>query len=141
MSLATGSRIGPYEIVELLGEGGMGQVYRARDPRLGRDIAVKILTAESRHNEEAIARFEREARAVASLSHPNILAIHDFGSDEGIFFVVTELLQGRTLRDAMQTPTKLVNGTATDLGNGKRVTVVGDRVVDGVLIAQRVTFE
>jgi serine/threonine-protein kinase len=104
VSLATGSRIGPYEIVELLGEGGMGQVYRARDPRLGRDIAVKILTAESRHNDEAIARFEREARAVASLSHPNILSIHDFGSDDGIFFVVTELLQGRTLRDAMQTP-------------------------------------
>jgi len=104
MSLPTGSRIGPYEIVELLGEGGMGQVYRARDPRLGRDIAVKILTAESRHNEEAIARFEREARAVASLSHPNILAIHDFGSDDGIFFVVTELLQGHTLRDEMQTP-------------------------------------
>jgi serine/threonine protein kinase/tetratricopeptide (TPR) repeat protein len=104
MSLATGSRIGPYEIVELLGEGGMGQVYRARDPRLGRDIAVKILTAESRHNDDAIARFEREARAVASLSHPNILSIHDFGSDDGIFFVVTELLQGRTLRDEMQTP-------------------------------------
>jgi serine/threonine-protein kinase len=104
MSLATGSRIGPYEIVELLGEGGMGQVYRARDPRLGRDIAVKILTAESRNNDDAIARFEREARAVASLSHPNILSIHDFGSDDGIFFVVTELLQGRTLRDEMQTP-------------------------------------
>ena len=104
MSLATGTRIGPYEIVELLGEGGMGQVYRARDPRLGRDIAVKILTAESRHNDEAIARFEREARAVASLSHPNILSIHDFGSDDGIFFVVTELLQGRTLREEMQTP-------------------------------------
>jgi eukaryotic-like serine/threonine-protein kinase len=104
MSLATGTRIGPYEIVELLGEGGMGQVYRARDPRLGRDIAVKILTAESRHNDEAIARFEREARAVASLSHPNILSIHDFGSDDGIFFVVTELLEGRTLRDEMQTP-------------------------------------
>ena len=102
--LATGSRIGPYEIIELLGEGGMGQVYRARDPRLGRDIAVKILTAESRHNDEAIARFEREARAVASLSHPNILSVHDFGSDEGIFFVVTELLTGRTLREELQTP-------------------------------------
>jgi len=104
MSLATGSRIGPYEIIELLGEGGMGQVYRARDPRLGRDIAVKILTAESRNSDDAIARFEREARAVAALSHPNILAIHDFGSDDGIFFVVTELLQGRTLRDEMKTP-------------------------------------
>ncbi len=104
MSLATGSRIGPYEIVELLGEGGMGQVYRARDPRLGRDIAVKVLTADTRDNDEAIARFEREARAVASLSHPNILAIHDFGSDNGIFYVVTELLHGKTLRDELQTP-------------------------------------
>src|SRR4051812_46508596 len=103
MSLTSGSRIGPYQIVGLLGEGGMGQVYRARDPRLGRDIAVKVLTAESRDNEEAISRFEREARAVAALSHPNILSIHDFGSDEGTFFVVTELLEGRTLRDELAT--------------------------------------
>jgi serine/threonine protein kinase/tetratricopeptide (TPR) repeat protein len=80
----------------------MGQVYRARDPRLGRDIAVKILTAESRDNAEAIGRLEREARAVAALSHPNILSIHDFGSDDGIFFVVTELLEGRTLREELE---------------------------------------
>jgi eukaryotic-like serine/threonine-protein kinase len=102
MSLRAGTRIGPYEIVDLLGEGGMGQVYRARDPRLGREVAVKILTADSRNNAEAITRFEREARAVAALSHPNILAIHDFGSDDGIFYVVTELLRGRTLRDELQ---------------------------------------
>src|SRR5581483_453532 len=121
MSLATGSRIGPYEIVELLGEGGMGQVYRARDPRLGRDIAIKVLTAESRDNDDAIARFEREARAVASLSHPNILAVHDFGSDKGIFYVVTELLHGRTLRDEMQTPI-----------NWRRAVEIGAEIAEGL---------
>src|ERR1051325_2253547 len=96
--IAAGTRIGPYEVIGLLGEGGMGQVYRARDPRLGRDIAIKVLTQDSAHDADAIGRFEREARAVAALSHPNILAIHDFGDHDGTFFVVTELLEGRTLR-------------------------------------------
>jgi serine/threonine protein kinase/Tfp pilus assembly protein PilF len=100
--LPSGSSIGPYEIVSLLGEGGMGQVYRARDPRLGREIALKVLTKDSAQDAEAIGRFEREARAVASLSHPNIIAIHDFGRHEGTFFVVTELLEGKTLRDAIR---------------------------------------
>jgi len=80
----------------------MGQVYRARDSRLGRDIAVKVLSKDSSHDAEAIARFEREARAVAALSHPNIIAIHDFGKHENTFFVVTELLEGRTLRDSIR---------------------------------------
>ena len=100
--LPAGSTIGPYEVISLLGEGGMGQVYRARDSRLGRDIAVKVLSKDSSHDVQAIARFEREARAVAALSHPNIIAIHDFGKHENTFFVVTELLEGKTLRDAMK---------------------------------------
>ena len=97
--IASGTRVGPYEVISLIGEGGMGQVYRGRDPRLGRDVAIKVLTQESARDQEAMARFEREARAVASLSHPNILAIYDIGHHEGAVYVVTELLEGQTLRD------------------------------------------
>jgi len=99
MPVPTGTRIGPYEVISLLGEGGMGEVYRGRDPRLGREIAIKILAKDSWHDTEAKARFEREARAVASLSHPNVIAVHDVGEDDGTFFVVTELLEGKTLRE------------------------------------------
>src|SRR5688500_4237205 len=97
--LSAGSRVGPYEVISLLGAGGMGQVYRGRDPRLGRDIAIKVLARDSSQDAEAIARLEREARAIAALSHPNILAVHDVGHERGDFYVVTELLEGRTLRD------------------------------------------
>ena len=79
MSLAPGTRLGPYEIVAPLGAGGMGEVYRARDTRLARDVAVKVLPARLSEDADALARFEREAKAVAALSHPNILAIFDFG--------------------------------------------------------------
>ncbi|MCU1228637.1 MAG: Serine/threonine protein kinase with repeat [Acidobacteria bacterium] len=99
MTFSPGTHFGPYEVISLLGEGGMGQVYRGRDPRLGRDIAIKILAKESAHDKDALIRFEREARAIASLSHPNILSIHDFGDHEGTFYVVTELLNGETLRE------------------------------------------
>ncbi len=100
--LPAGSKVGPYEVVSLLGEGGMGEVYRARDPRLGREIAIKILAMHSADDAESIARFEREARAVASLQHPNILSIYDFGKQGTTFFVVTELLEGKTLRDELR---------------------------------------
>ena len=98
MSLAIGMRLGPYEIVSLLGAGGMGEVYRARDPRLGRDVAIKILPDHLATDRDALARFEREARAIAALSHPNILAVFDVGADLGVSYVVTELLEGQTLR-------------------------------------------
>ena len=101
--LTAGSRIGPYEVVSLLGEGGMGQVYRGRDPRLGRDIAIKILARDAAQDAEAIGRLEREARAIAALSHPNILAVHDVGHEGGDFYVVTELLEGKTLREQIRT--------------------------------------
>jgi len=91
-----------YEIVELLGEGGMGAVYRARDPKLGRDVAIKVLNERSVGSEEARQRFEREARAVAALSHPNILSIHDFGEHEGTVYAVTELLEGQSLHDRLR---------------------------------------
>ena len=101
MSLQTGQSLGPYEIVESVGAGGMGEVYRARDTRLGRDVAIKVLPESVRSNPEALARFEREAKAVAALSHPNIMAIHDFGEHEGTAYAVVELLEGETLRDAL----------------------------------------
>ncbi|HUP49740.1 MAG TPA: protein kinase [Thermoanaerobaculia bacterium] len=100
MSLAPGSYIGDYEIVAPLGAGGMGEVYRARDRRLGRDVAVKVLSGagEGVAEPHAEARFEREARSAAALSHPNILAVHHFGREGEVQFLVTELLEGETLR-------------------------------------------
>jgi eukaryotic-like serine/threonine-protein kinase len=98
VSLEPGTRLGPYEIVRLLGAGGMGEVYRARDTKLDREVAVKVLPARLALDAAALTRFEREAKAVAALSHPNILAIHDFGTHEGTTYAVTELLSGETLR-------------------------------------------
>src|SRR4029079_14865709 len=96
-----GTRLGSYEIVAPLGAGGMVEVYRARDTKLKRDVAVKVLPADLSNDAAALARFEREALAVASLSHPNILAIHDFGRENGGVYAVTELLEGDTLRGRM----------------------------------------
>jgi serine/threonine protein kinase len=98
MALKPGTRLGPYEITSAIGAGGMGEVYRARDSRLGREVAVKVLPETVAGNAEAWARFEREAKAVASLSHLNILALHDFGVENGTAYSVTELLEGETLR-------------------------------------------
>jgi serine/threonine-protein kinase len=99
--VTVGSRLGHYEIVETLGAGGMGEVWRARDQRLQRDVAIKVLPDTMVESDMARARFEREARAVAALSHPNVLAIHDFGSDNGIAYAVMELLEGMTLRERL----------------------------------------
>jgi eukaryotic-like serine/threonine-protein kinase len=98
VALAPGTRLGPYEIVSALGAGGMGEVYRARDSRLGRDVAVKVLPERLAADPDAMARFHREARAVAALSHQNIVAIHDFGDERSLVYVVLELLEGETLR-------------------------------------------
>jgi TolB-like protein/Tfp pilus assembly protein PilF len=100
-ALPSGARLGPYEIIDLLGAGGMGEVYRARDTRLGREVAVKVLPEHLQANAAARSRFEREARAVAALSHPNILALHDVGEHGGVAFAVTELLLGETLRQRL----------------------------------------
>jgi serine/threonine protein kinase len=101
MQAAPGTRLGPYEIVSLLGAGGMGEVYRARDTRLGRDVAIKLLAPALAADTNAVARFEREARAVAALSHPNILALHDVGRENSTAYVVTELLDGSSLRERL----------------------------------------
>ena len=101
MSLARGCRVGAYEIVAPLGAGGMGEVYRAHDAKLRREVALKVLPEAFAADPDRLARFEREAQAVAALSHPNILAIHDFGRDGSVTYAVTELLEGHTLRSAM----------------------------------------
>jgi Tol biopolymer transport system component len=97
MALTSGSKLGPYDIQSLLGAGGMGEVYRAKDTRLGRDVALKILPESFARESDRLRRFEQEARAVAALNHPNILAIHDIGQHEGSPFLVSELLEGESL--------------------------------------------
>jgi tRNA A-37 threonylcarbamoyl transferase component Bud32 len=99
MPLAAGAKLGLYEIVSPLGVGGMGEVYRARDTKLKRNVAIKVVPEALSTNAEALARFEREAHAVAALNHPNILSIHDFAAEAGIVYAVTELLEGETLRE------------------------------------------
>lgn len=102
MYLSAGTRLGPYEVVSLLGKGGMGEVYRARDPRLGRDVAVKVLPEAFSSDPDHLRRFDREARAASALQHPGILTVYDTGTHEGVPYVVSELLEGSTLRDALQ---------------------------------------
>ncbi|MGA1988634.1 MAG: protein kinase [Candidatus Sulfotelmatobacter sp.] len=104
MALTSGTKLGPYEIVSPIGAGGMGEVYRARDTRLGRDVAIKVLTEALAHDADRLRRFEQEARTIAALNHPNILGIHDIGTHDGAPFLVSEFLEGVTLRD------KLVSG-------------------------------
>jgi len=99
MPFAPGVRFGPYEILAAIGSGGMGEVYRARDMRLGRDVAVKVIAGAFAADAERVQRFEQEARAAAALNHPNILAVHDVGTHDGSPFIVSELLEGETLRD------------------------------------------
>jgi len=106
--LTAGARVGPYQVLSLIGAGGMGEVYRARDTRLGRDVAIKVLPAEFASDPERLRRFEQEARAVAALNHPNILAIHDVGTHEGSPYLVTELLEGESLRDRLRSGALLV---------------------------------
>jgi serine/threonine protein kinase len=98
MALASGTKLGPYEILSAVGAGGMGEVYRARDPRLGREVAIKVLPSGAAPDSERLRRFEQEARATAALNHPNILAVFDIGSQDNSPYIVSELLEGETLR-------------------------------------------
>jgi len=121
VSLAPGTKLGPYEIASPLGAGGMGEVFRARDTRLARDVAVKVLPARLAGDADALARFEREAKAVAALSHPNILAIFDFGAEGGVAYAVTELLEGESLRERLKAgalPTRKATEVAIQIAHG-----------------------
>src|SRR6202158_4622532 len=115
MALTSGIKLGPYEIVAPAGAGGMGEGYRARDARLNRDVAIKVLPAGFARDPERLRRFQQEAQAAAALNHPNILAVHDFGEHEGSPYMVTEFLEGETLRERMR-PGALPARKATEYG-------------------------
>jgi serine/threonine-protein kinase len=115
VTLPAGTRLGPYEILAPIGTGGQGQVYRARDARLGREVAIKVLSDQLAQDPESLARFEREARAIAALAHPNILDVHDVGNEAGIAYLVTELLDGEALRGRL-TGSPLPWRTAVEIG-------------------------
>src|SRR5690349_7596438 len=101
MPLNTGTSLGPYEIIAPLGAGGMGEVYRARDTRLGRDVAIKVLPAALASSPERLARFEREAKTVAGLNHPNIVVLHSIEESGGTRFLTMELVEGRDLTSVL----------------------------------------
>src|SRR5512141_138486 len=101
MTIATGTRLGPYEVLSPLGAGGMGEVYKARDTRLERTVAIKVLPSHLSSSEEVRQRFEREAKTISSLSHPHICALYDVGNQDGVEFLVMEYLEGETLSDRL----------------------------------------
>src|SRR5499425_1410598 len=102
MPLAPGTKLGPYEIVSALGAGGMGEVYRAKDTRLGRDVAVKILPKEMSADAARKQRFEREAKTISGLNHPNICTLHDVGSQDGVDYLVMDCVEGETLAKRLE---------------------------------------
>jgi eukaryotic-like serine/threonine-protein kinase len=120
--LSAGTQLGPYEVLGLLATGGMGEVYRARDPRLRREVAIKVLPEGVNDNPDRLRRFEQEACAAGALNHPNILAIHDVGVRDGAPYVVSELLEGVTLKDLVRSrgalPLRDVIGYATQIASG-----------------------
>jgi eukaryotic-like serine/threonine-protein kinase len=121
MNLAAGSTVGPYEILGELGSGGMGTVYKARDTRLGRSVAVKVLPAELAADRDRLRRFEQEARAASALNHPNIVTIHDVGSQDGTTYIAMELVEGRMLREVLASaplPTKKLLDIAFQIADG-----------------------
>ncbi len=111
MPLPAGTRLGPYEVLGPLGAGGMGEVYRARDTRLSREVAIKVLPAELASDAERLKRFEKEARSASGLNHPNIVTIYDIGSADGVSYIAMERVEGATLRDSR--PTAVHTSTAS----------------------------
>ena len=121
MPFSTGTKLGPYEIQSLIGAGGMGEVYRARDTRLSRIVAIKILPESLAFDPDRLGRFQDEARILSSLNHPNLMAIHDVGSQEGIHFLVSEFLEGQTLRERLEAgplPQRRVNEYSLQMARG-----------------------
>ena len=121
MALAVGTKVGPYDVIAPLGAGGMGEVYRARDTRLSRDVAIKVLPPSLSTDADRLRRFEQEARATGTLNHPNILQVYDIGTHEDAPYVVSELLEGETLRDrsgGTPLPTRKAIEFATQIAMG-----------------------
>ena len=121
MSLTAGTKLGAYEILGPLGAGGMGEVYRARDPRLGREVAIKILPAEMSSDRDRLARFEQEARSASALNHPAIVTIYEVGRDGDAAYIAMELVSGRTLRDLLvegAMPLRRLLGLAGPIADG-----------------------
>jgi serine/threonine protein kinase len=121
VTLSAGTRLGSYEIIAPLGAGGMGEVYRARDARLGREVALKVLPAELSQDPERLSRFEQEARAASALNHPNIITIYEVGSADGTAFIAMELVEGKTLRELSASdppPVRRVIGIAVQVAEG-----------------------
>src|SRR5689334_22843889 len=127
MALTAGTRLGAYQILAPLGAGGMGEVYRAMDTRLAREVAVKVISPRLMDDPNALARFEREARTVAALSHPNVVALYDVGRQNGLVFAVMELLDGEPLE----------RFAATQQPSWRRALEVAVSVADGLASAHR----
>jgi eukaryotic-like serine/threonine-protein kinase len=118
MPLSTGERLGPYEILAPLGAGGMGEVYRARDPRIGRDVAIKVLHAHVVNDPDRLRRFEQEVKASGALNHPNVLVIYDVGTQDGAPYIVSELLEGETLRQRLASGSMIGERRTIEYGIG-----------------------
>src|SRR5450755_2170504 len=121
MALTPGSRLGPYEILSPIGAGGMGEVYRARDPRLGREVALKVLPEELSADKDRLSRFEQEARSASALNHPNIITIYEIGQVEHVSYIAMELVDGKTLRELSASdplPVRRAIGIAVQVAEG-----------------------
>ena len=123
--LTAGSKLGPYEVVAPLGAGGMGEVYRARDPRLQRDVALKVLPLAIAADAERRARFEKEARAASALAHPNIVVVYDVGESDGSVYIAMELVEGKTVRELL----------AAGALPSRRALEVGTQIAEGLAAA------
>ncbi len=137
MSLQKGATLGPYEIVESIGAGGMGEVYRARDSRIGREVAIKILPENLSDDPERLRRFEQEARAAGALSHPNLLTIHDIGIEGSVPYLVTELLEGETLRERLGDDRTGSGSSDSTRLSTRRVLDWGSQIADGLAAAHQ----
>jgi serine/threonine protein kinase len=121
VTLSAGTKLGPYEIGAPLGVGGMGEVYRAKDPRLGREVAIKVLPPSLAQDPDRLKRFEQEARSASALNHPNIVMIHEIGTANGSSYIAMELVEGASLREALASgslPTKKLLDTAVQIAEG-----------------------
>src|SRR6266542_3817408 len=121
LALSPGTRLSPYEIFSAVGVGGMGEVYRARDPRLSRDVAIKVLPASFSQDPDRLRRFEQEARSASALNHPNIITIHDIGSSDSTLYIAMEFVDGTSLRELMAggpLPTKKLFDVGVQIAEG-----------------------